>query len=171
MLDLNKLIKKAADSAFYRWLLNRLLERMVPFNKPHRFRVTELNDESLRIEIPYRKRNFNHIRGLHACAMATLSEFTTGLLLLTRLDARKYRIIMQRLEMDYHYQGKMNAFATFAVTDSWLEKEIYAPLQNQDAVVIICEVKIHDIQGNHLSTGHVHWQIKDWQKVKTRISA
>jgi hypothetical protein len=36
--------------------------------------------------------------------------------------------------------------------------------------VIICEVKIHDAAGNHLTTGKVFWQVKDWAKVKTKIS-
>jgi len=77
---------------------------------------------------------------------------------------------MQRLEMDYHYQGKMDAIASFQIDDRWLSERVYSPLTQQDAVVIDCEIKIHDIQGNHLSTGRVYWQIKDWQKVKTKVS-
>lgn len=171
MLDPNRIVQKAKTSSFYLTLLNWSLNRMIPFNKPHGFRILEIGDHHLRTLIPYRRRNFNHIRGLHACALATISEFTTGFLLVTKLDAKKYRLIMQRLEMDYHYQGKMNATATFTISEDWLQQQIYDPLKTQDAVVIICEVKIHDEQGNHLTTGKVYWQIKDWQKVKTRLSA
>ncbi len=171
MLDPNRIVQKAKTSSFYLTLLNWSLNRMIPFNKPHGFRILEIGDHHLRTLIPYRRRNFNHIRGLHACALATISEFTTGFLLVSKLDAKKYRLIMQRLEMDYHYQGKMNATATFTISEDWLQQQIYDPLKTQDAVVIICEVKIHDEQGNHLTTGKVYWQIKDWQKVKTRLSA
>jgi acyl-coenzyme A thioesterase PaaI-like protein len=171
MLDPNRIVQKAKTSSFYLTLLNWSLSRMIPFNKPHGFRILEIGDHHLRTLIPYRRRNFNHIRGLHACALATISEFTTGFLLVSKLDARKYRLIMQRLEMDYHYQGKMNATAMFTISEDWLQQQIYEPLKTQDAVVIICEVKIHDEQGNHLTTGKVYWQIKDWQKVKTRLSA
>lgn len=171
MLDPNRIVQKAKTSSFYLTLLNWSLNRMIPFNKPHGFRILEIGDHHLRTLIPYRRKNFNHIRGLHACALATISEFTTGFLLVTKLDAKKYRLIMQRLEMDYHYQGKMNATATFTISEDWLQQQIYDPLKTQDAVVIICEVKIHDEQGNHLTTGKVYWQIKDWQKVKTRLSA
>jgi acyl-coenzyme A thioesterase PaaI-like protein len=171
MLDPNQIVQKAKTSSFYLTLLNWSLNRMIPFNKPHGFRILEIGDHHLRTLIPYRRRNFNHIRGLHACALATISEFTTGFLLVSKLDAKKYRLIMQRLEMDYHYQGKMNATATFTISEDWLQQQIYDPLKTQDAVVIICEVKIHDEQGNHLTTGKVYWQIKDWQKVKTRLSA
>lgn len=167
-MDLQKLLNRARTSGFYRWLLNRVLDRMIPFNKPHGFTILNVTDNGLKVLLPYKKRNLNHIRGLHACALATVSEFTTGFLLVSRLDARKYRLIMQRLEMDYHYQGKMDAVAEFSLPSGWLEQHIYEPLTNQESVVVVCEIKIHDAKGNHLTTGQVHWQIKDWTKVKTK---
>lgn len=169
MLDPAKIIEKAKHSSFYLRLLNWSLNRMVPFNKPHGFKVVEIGDFHLRSIIPYKKRNFNHIRGLHACALATLSEFTTGFLLVSKLDGKKFRLIMQRLEMDYHYQGKMNATANFSTTEEWFTENIYEPLKSRDAVVVPCEVMIHDENGNHLTTGKVFWQIKNWSKVRTRI--
>ncbi|HEY9006523.1 DUF4442 domain-containing protein [Ohtaekwangia sp.] len=171
MLDSNTVMQKAKTSAFYRMLLNWSLNRMIPFNRPHGFRILEIGDYHLKTLVPYRKRNFNHIRGIHACALATISEFTTGFLLIGKLDSRKYRLIMQRLEMDYHYQAKMDATATFTISEEWIQRAVYEPLKTQEAVVIICEVKIHDANGNHLTTGKIHWQIKDWQKVKTKVAA
>lgn len=167
--DSAKIIEKAKTSRFWLWVLNQGLDRMIPFNKPHGFRIVEINDTSIKTLIPYKRRNFNHIRGLHACGLATISEFTTGLSLIRRLDANKYRIIMQRFEMDYHFQGKMDAYASFTVSDDWLEKEIYQPLKDKEAVVIPCEVKIHDAKNNHLTTGKVFWQVKAWDKVKTKV--
>jgi len=170
MLDTNTVLHKAKNSAFYLKLLNWSLNRMIPFNKPHNFKIVEISDYRLKTIIPYRKSNFNHIRGLHACALATVSEFTTGFLLVSKLDAKKYRLIMQRLEMDYHYQGKMDSFAEFEISEDWLTQQIYEPLKTQDSIVVICEVKIHDDKGNQLTTGKVFWQVKDWTKVKTKIS-
>lgn len=167
-MNYSDFIQKAKTSAFYRTILNFVLDRMIPFNKPHGFKIVEITDYSVKTFLPYRRRNFNHIKGIHACAMATVSEFTTGFLLISRLDAKKYRLIMQRLEMDYHYQGKMNAYASFTISEEWLKEKIYEPLLNQDAVLIPCEVKIHDEKGNHLTTGTIFWQVKDWTKVKTK---
>ena len=169
MIDLNRALARAKTSSFHLRLLNLALDRIVPFNKPHGFRIVEIGDDHIKTLIPYRKRNLNHIRGLHACALATLSEFTTGFLLLTRLDGSKFRLIMQRLEMDYHYQGKMDSTATYSITDEAIRQQILEPLATRDSVVIVCEVKIHDQAGNHLTTGKVQWQIKDWQKVKTKL--
>jgi hypothetical protein len=86
----------------------------------------------------------------------------------SKLDAKKFRLIMQRLEMDYHYQGKMDAFAEFEISENWLNEKIYTPLKSNDAVVVPCQVKITDEKGNHLTTGNVYWQIKDWNKVRTK---
>ncbi len=171
MFDTAKILEKAKKSSFYRGLLNFMLDRMIPFNKPHGFKVIEIGDYHLRTRIPYRKSNFNHIKGLHACALATISEFTTGFLLITKLDSKKYRLIMQKLEMNYHYQGKMDAYAEFRISENWLHDQIYTPLEVKDAIVVICEVRITDANGNHLTTGFVHWQIKDWLKVKTKVAA
>ena len=75
---------------------------------------------------------------------------------------------MQRIEMDYHYQGKMDALAEFRTSDEWFQQQIILPLRTQDAVIVPCEIKIHDVKGNHITTGKVFWQIKAWTKVKTK---
>lgn len=168
MFEAAKILEKAKHSAFYLKVLNWSLDRMVPFNKPHGFKIVKIEDYKLATRIPYKRRNFNHIRGLHACGLATISEFTTGFLLLSSLDMKKYRMIMQRIEMNYHYQGKMDAEAEFSISKEWLTEKVILPLQTQESVVVPCEVKIHDVKGNHLTTGLVFWQFKDWSKVKTK---
>jgi acyl-coenzyme A thioesterase PaaI-like protein len=168
MFDPAKVIEKAKHSAFYLKVLNWSLYRMVPFNKPHGFRIVEIGDYRLKTIMPYKRSNFNHIRGLHACGLATISEFATGFLLLSSLDMKKYRMILQRLEVNYLYQGKMDATAEFAISKEWVEEKIANPLKTQDSIVVPCEVKIHDLKGNHLTTSIVHWQFKEWAKVKTK---
>ncbi|MFN3841139.1 MAG: DUF4442 domain-containing protein [Cyclobacteriaceae bacterium] len=168
MLNQNDILNRARTSSFWRAVLNWSLNRMIPFNKPHGFAIYEIEDYRIKVLLPYRKKNFNHIRGLHACAMATVSEFTTGFLLVSRLDPKKYRLIMKRLAMDYHYQGKMDAYAEFYISEEWLKENVLMPLTQHDAVEVNCIVKIHDKKGNHLSTGTICWQIKNWAKVKTK---
>lgn len=168
MLNAAKILQKAKHSSFWRWVLNKAHPFQVPFNGPHGFEIVAFSDDHLKVRMPYRRSNLNHIRGLHACALATISEFTTGFLLLSRLDPTAYRMIMQRIEMDYHYQGKMDAFAEFSITEDWLAGSIRKPLETADAVVVPCVIKIHDAKGNHLTTGKVFWQFKNWSKVKTK---
>jgi len=170
-MNLNSFIDRAKRSALHLWILNVMLYRMIPFNKPHGLKIDVLKDHGVRTMLPYRKRNLNHIRGTHACVLATLTEFTSGFVLISNLGFEKYRLILQRLEMDYHYQGKMDAVAEFKISGDWLQSMIYLPLASHDAVVVVCEVKVFDVKGNHLTTGRAHWQIKNWSKVKTALAA
>ena len=168
MLDPERILEKAKTSKRHLKLLNFGLARKIPFNKPHGFKVVDIGDRHVKVLIPYKRKNFNHIRGLHACGLATISEFATGIVLLNNLGQDQYRIIMQRMEMDYFYQGKMDAYAYFELTEEWLNEQAINPLKTKDAVVVKCEVKIHDIKDNHLTTGNIFWQVKNWSKVKTK---
>lgn len=167
MTDPVFLLNKAKKSAFYLWLLNQVLSRIIPFNLPHKFRILELSDTHIKTLLPYRRKNKNHIGGLHACALATLSEYSTGVMLLTGLSPKEYRIILKNLEVDYFYQGKMDALATWHMSQEFIQESILNPLKTADSVIVPCEIMIHDKQGNHLTTARVYWQIKPWANVKT----
>ncbi len=169
MKQLLKLIQKAKRSSFYLWFLNYTLSNVIPFNKPHGLKILGISDNALSIKMPFQQSNLNHIKGLHACGLATLAEYATGLLLLSRLDPAKYRLIMQSIQVVYHYQGKMDAIATLEMSDEWLNQNVYAPLETQESIIIQSEVNIHDSQKNHLCTGKIGWQIKRWDKVKTKV--
>ncbi len=84
-MNFRKLVEKAKTSKARLFVLTMVTRRIIPFNRPHKISITKLSDHNIETFLPYRKRNFNHLRGLHACALATLAEFTGGFLLLTRL--------------------------------------------------------------------------------------
>ena len=168
MFNSTNLIERAKTSKLYLRFLNWGLFNLIPFNAPHQFKVLEIKDWEVRIALPFIRKNLNHISGLHACALATVSEFTTGLMLISKLPPSRYRLILQRLEMEYHYQGKTHASGHFKISKEWLQEQVITPLKAQESVVVPCEIKIHDRKGNHLTTGKVYWQIKDWSKVKTK---
>jgi acyl-coenzyme A thioesterase PaaI-like protein len=169
MLDPEKFLIKARSSKYHLWWLNFFMAKMVPFNRPHGFKITEITEDSVKTYVPYKKANHNHIKGIHACALATISEFTTGLALINKLGFKKYRLIMQKFEIRYHYQAKEKVTTEYVTTDDWIENQIIKPLETQDAVVVNCEVKTLDLQNNHITTANIFWQVKDWEKVKTRL--
>lgn len=169
MDQLQKYAQKAENSAFWNWILNYVLLRTIPFNKPHGFWVEKLNKNKAEISVPYKKSNFNHIRGIHACALATVSEYATGLLLLSNLDSGKYRIIMKEMNIQYFYQAKMDVKAVFELDSNWIQNHVIIPLENQDSIVVSPQISIYDTNKNHISTATIHWQIKKWDKVKTKV--
>ena len=167
-MDMMTFVGRAKSSGFYRWLLNQVFDRMVPFNKPHHFRILEIGDTHVKTFLPYRRRNLNHVNGLHACALATLTELSSGFLLASRLDPKKFRLILKRLEVDYLYQGKMDAVCEFRLSDEMIQKSITGPLHSLESTVFVAEVNIFDLKGNQLTAGKAHWQIKEWGKVRTK---
>jgi acyl-coenzyme A thioesterase PaaI-like protein len=168
-MKINQLLEQASKSKFSLWLLNFVLLRNIPFNKPHRLKIVSISKNRVQINYPYISSNLNHLKGLHACGLATVSEYSTGLLLLNHLNPENYRLIMKSLNMQYHFQGKKSASATFELQNDWIEAHVLEPLKTQDAVFVHCEVFVKDEDGNHLSTCKTQWQIKKWEKVKLKI--
>lgn len=167
---LPRMLERSRNSRLWLSLLNAALGRMIPFNRPHRFRLLEVGDDFIRTTAPYRRRNHNHIRGIHACGIATVAEFSSGLLLLSRLDPRTYRLIMSRLDIEYLYQAKSAIVAETCLGDSRLQKEILAPLLRSGSLVKTLQTKVIDEGGNLVARADITWQIKPWTRVRTRVA-
>lgn len=168
-MNLSTLFEKAKTSKRHKWLLTYSLNRFVPFNKSHKFKVEALSDYLLRIQIPYRKSNLNHLKGIHACAQATAAEISSGLLLIATLDPKRYRIILQKLELEYHYQAKTEVTARFEIDSEWLQDRVYEPLLQNDRVFVDCSIDLFDTSNKLVATAIALWQIKDWQSVQTMV--
>lgn len=167
-MDIQKIAAKAEKSGFYKWIMNQILWRVVPFNRPHGFWVNRLTSETCEIKIPYKRNNRNHLKGLHACGLATAGEYSSGLLLLFHLDPKEYRLIMKTLKADYFYQGKMAASARFNVSKEEINQKVLLPLKTHDSVDFTCKIPVYDSDENHLCTITTFWQIKPWSKTKTK---
>lgn len=141
---------------------------MIPFNQPHGLKVVKLEPEETIVHVPYKKKNLNHLKGLHACALATAAEYCSGLVLFQYLDPKKYRLIMESIEVQYHYQARMEAAAKFGLQNEEVESSLIQPLASGDPVFYVCQIEVHDSDENHICTVRTNWQIKSWNQVKTR---
>lgn len=168
MERLNLLVEKASQSRFYLWMLNRVLLKKVPFNKPHNILVTRIDGEGLTMTARNSRLNRNHIQGVHACLLATLCEYVSGLSLLLHFSPKDYRIILKNIHMTYHYQAKKDVTATFRIGAEQIQREILAPLKTQDAVFKECLVEVYDVDNNHICSGLINWQVKLWKNVKAK---
>jgi hypothetical protein len=166
-VDLRKQLNAAMHS---RWALRRLNWMMwlgIPFNHPHRIRIHKVEADAVTTRIDMRRKNKNHIGGIHACGLATTAEFCSGLVLLRHLDPRKYRLIMQKMELQYHYQAKEDALARYSLTEQEIESGLLKTVAAEGVGFFTCEIPVHDLSGNHLCTAFTTWQVKDWAKVRT----
>lgn len=167
MINAGALFEKARNSSFQMKKLNFLLHRMIPFNHPHRLKVTKLETDDTRVLIPFIRKNKNHLNGLHACVLATGAEYCSGLVMLQHLGVKDYRLIMKSMDVQYHYQAKMDAVARFGMTKETLESTVIRALKEEGVAAISCDIQVHDIAENHICTVTTHWQIKEWKKVRS----
>ena len=166
---LSRLAQKAKSSGFWLWMLNVLLGRVVPFNRPHRFKIVEIDDNLVRTAAPYRRSNHNHIRGIHACALATVSEFSAGFLLMKNFAPADYRLIMSRMDIEYKYQAKKRVVSESRLSREQIERDILKPLETASSVDIKMRSDVVDDSGNLVAVAHTFWQIKRWDEVNTNL--
>lgn len=163
------LIQKAQTYKIYLWLLNRMMNHTVRFNKPHGFQVIKITDDSVQTFAPYHKKNFNHVRGIHACAIATVGELAAGLLLMHHFSPKEFRVIMSTIHIDYHYQAKKNIVATAALSSD--EKEnVMQQLKKENKAMQAITSEIKDDDKTLVATVKTTWQIKNWADVRTRVA-
>jgi acyl-coenzyme A thioesterase PaaI-like protein len=147
--------------------LNQVFKVSIPFNAPHGFSIEEISQEKIKISIPNRKLNHNHLGGIHACAMATLGEFCAGLWLSKNLGLSKYRLILAELNVKYHYQGRTDLMGECNAKDLELST-IESALETEGKTIIPLITEIHDKNSMHVATVTSTWQVKSWDKVQTR---
>ena len=164
MKQLLIIFEKAKRSGFYLYILNVALRYAIPFNKPHRIRITAVHDTGVSVRLPYCRKNLNHLKGIHACALATTAEYTSGISLLTTIGT-DYRLIMKTINVTYHYQAKVDVITTLQLDKKLIEEKILTPLLTSDKVFFENTVEVNDLLANHICTAVVVWQIKKWESV------
>jgi acyl-coenzyme A thioesterase PaaI-like protein len=160
----DSLLAKARNSKFYLWLLNLVLNRTIPFNGPHGIRILAINSTEVSTLLPFWRINKNHIGGMHACALATAAEFTSGIALINALGSKNYRLIMQSMQVKYHMQGKKNCIINYKVEAKDLIDRI-AEAENE-SMFETCVVQVHNESQQLVCTAEIRWQIKAWSRVK-----
>ncbi len=147
--------------------LDKVLKVGIPFNAPHGFKILEMNAERVRISLPNRTLNHNHIGGIHACAMATVGEFCAGLSLLSCFGISKYRLIMSEMHVTYTFQGRVNLEGICSPTQ--IDREsLQKALETEGKYVQTLVTKISDTNGKEVAVVTTTWQLKNWEQVKTK---
>ena len=169
LYKISTLLHQAKSSSFALKKLNFFMRMGVPFNRPHRIVIRQVEDHSINCSIPYIKRNFNHLNGIHACAMATVGEYCAGLCLLLSFKPELYRLIMKKIEVEYHFQGRQNLQSRCKINPKDFD-ELSIQLEQSDSSLQNMTTEIHDDDNNHVATVLTIWQVKPWSKVRLSSS-
>lgn len=129
-----------------RWLFSRLLGRMVPYSATLGALVVQFDPGHVRVRLPDRRAVRNHLRSVHAIALANLGELTTGLALLGALPT-SVRGILVGLEVTYHKKarGRLEAEARCEVP------VVRAPSEH------VIEAPIRDVHDDVVATVRARW--------------
>lgn len=149
-------------------IIDKVLKFMIPFNAPHGFRLLTLNDEEVKIRLPYKNKNLNHLKGIHACALATVGEFCAGMSLIRSFPMSKYRPILSKLNVEYLYQGKTDVIGTIKIVPDKI-LAVKDEIETAGKSLIELETIVTDKQQNVVAKVFTTWQIKSWDKVKTKL--
>jgi acyl-coenzyme A thioesterase PaaI-like protein len=130
------------------WLFSRLLGLMVPYTGSIRAHVRVLEPGHARVEVRDRRAVRNHLRSVHAVALANLAEVTSGLAMLVGLPPTVRGI---PTDISIHFRKKargtlvgVSRVAIPAVTTT-MEHEVQA--------------SISDAQGDVVAEATVRWRL------------
>jgi acyl-coenzyme A thioesterase PaaI-like protein len=161
------LFNKARDSKFFLYILNIVLGYSIPFNRPHRIKITEIHDNGVSVRLPFRRKNLNHLKGIHACALATTAEYASGISLLLAIGT-DYRLIMKNMHVTYYYQAKMDVITSVKYDLKNLTENVLSHLKAGEAVLLNNTVEVYDLMTNHICTATIEWQLKNWKNVAVK---
>jgi acyl-coenzyme A thioesterase PaaI-like protein len=148
-------------------ILARVFDRIIPFNIPHGLSFISISDAEVKVKIPLKKKNMNHLKGVHACAIALIGEFTGGITIIRMFPVSEYRLILKSLNAQYLYQGR-----TDLIGRAVLKKEDVQRIHQALSSDSVCEQKmvteIQDLNGKLVAKVTTTWQIKSWKQVQLK---
>lgn len=131
--DIHSLWDRVSPLPGGRRIFSFLLGRIVPYTGTIRPRVLELTATGARIAMRDRRVVRNHLRSLHAIALANIAELTTGLPLAYAVMPAG-RTILLSLTVDFvkKARGTVTATSSFVAPSADHDSEIEIPVEVRD---------------------------------------
>jgi len=148
--DAHQLVKmwnKLGNSVVGRKVFNFMLGRIVPYSGNIKAEVLELGDGKVTIAMKDRRAVRNHLKSIHAIALANLGELASGMAMFSKVS-NSTRAIVVDLEIKYVKKARGRLVATGRANPPSI---IDSPIKS------IVEAEIKDAEGDVVATIKVHW--------------
>lgn len=111
--------------------------------------VLELEPGRCRVRLRDRPAVRNHLRSIHAIALANVAEFASGLAMLTSMPEGA-RGIVTRIDVRYEKKARGTLVAS---SDSRAPQRVDWDMEH------VVEAEVHDEQGERVAFAEVHWRL------------
>ena len=159
----DKIISKS-ESKLGLAVMQKVFNTGIPFNIPHKFKFLEITNECTQLLIPDIRANRNHLGGIHACAIATLGEYASGLTLIKKFGNSKYRLIMEDIRVHYIKQG-IGALTTEVTLEADEAQRIQKEIVDNNETHISFIANICNANDEIVAVVESNWQLKGWSSV------
>jgi acyl-coenzyme A thioesterase PaaI-like protein len=129
-------------------LFSLIVGFVIPYTGSMRAKVEQLEPGHAIVRLVDRRRVRNHLRSIHAIALANLAEFTTGLATLSGMPDTA-RAILVGLEIEYSKKARGDIFGEC----------ITAIPETDDRREYKVEVILRDSEGDTVATAWARWLI------------
>ena len=140
-------------------LMSRLMQEVIPFNRPHRLSVLSLNDLRCEVALPFRRRNLNHVGTMHACALATAAEYASGLCVLSAFGVGHVRLVMANMQISYLRRGDSRCVASAELPSKTLE-HVQGQLKDHGRCAFDLRSVVRDAADEVVAEAQITWHLK-----------
>ena len=139
--------------------MSRLMQEVIPFNRPHRLTVQSLSDERCEVALPFRRRNLNHVGTMHACALATAAEYASGLCVLSAFGVGHVRLVMANMEISYSRRGYSRCVAEAELPSEMLQ-HVQTQLNDHGRCAFELHSLVRDADDEVVAEAQITWHLK-----------
>ncbi len=145
--QLVKMWHKYGGSTLGRFLFNLIFGFMVPYSGTIRPQISEIKPGFARVVLKDRRIVRNHLRSIHAIALANLGEIASGLAMIAALP-QNTRAIVTHIDIEYTKKARGTLTATGSASP---------PQTVTEPTTQVATASIVDRQGDIVATLNVHW--------------
>lgn len=164
LLDLTKYVDMIPVPQIKNKVMDVAVNLAIPFNRWLGMKIEVLYPDRVVVSSPPRTLRKNHVGGAHACALALLGEYPAGLMLSQSFTSDLYRMIISKLEVTYHKQGRGHLKGEVTAPKEWPEFE-------SGVLFVDLKTEITNSKNESVATVLTRWQLKEWALVRNKVGA